>query len=91
MYEPTDADWQDFCKWTDEQKLYEIGETAGGYVLHLRKPQFDIFCEYPPYLGGTGVNKFEKMCREGWLSYFDAVYLKPDGIMEYNQTDGETL
>jgi len=86
MYEPTDSDWQDFCSWEDDQKLYEIGEMPSGYILHLRKLQFEIFCDYPPHLGGQGVEKFEKMCREGWLSYLDAVYLTPSDTIGHSET-----
>lgn len=88
MYEPNESDWKDYCDWQEDQNLYEVGEMPSGYVLHLRKPQFEIFCEYPPYLGGHGIDKFNKMCREGWLSYLDAVYLAPSDIMKDSQ---ETL
>lgn len=88
MYEPNESDWKDYCDWQEDQNLYEVGEMPSGHVLHLRKPQFEIFCEYPPYLGGQGIDKFNKMCREGWLSYLDAVYIMPSDIMKDSQ---ETL
>ena len=68
-----------------EQKLFEIGVDFTGYSVCLPYNKFEIFTEYPPYLGGFGLQKFQKMCQEGWLKPEDAIYTIP----EYNNISRE--